>query len=197
MEIKTRYNIAVNMIVAKQALPSGQILQLVQGDITAETTDAIVNAANEYLRHGAGVAGAVVRKGGAEIQRESDEWIRKHGRLSHAAPAWTSGGNLPCKYVIHAVGPVWGTGDEEAKLSAAIAGSLKVADELGLESISFPAISTGIFGFPKELAAQVILAAVRDHFTRNVSKINLIRLVIYDTATLTAFQKAWSNFPKS
>jgi O-acetyl-ADP-ribose deacetylase (regulator of RNase III) len=183
----------MNKIIQETSLPSGQTLQLVQGDITAETTDAIVNAANERLQHGAGVAGAIVRRGGPVIQRESNEWVRKHGPVSHAAPAWTSAGNLPCRYVIHAVGPVWGDGDEDAKLGAAVSGSLRVADELKLESISVPAISTGIFGFPKENAARVILTAIREYFTHNsASKISLVRLVFYDADTLAAFQKAWS-----
>ena len=134
---------------------TGQIFQIVQGDLTAETTDAIVNTANEHLVHGGGVAWTIVRRGGEIIQRESDEWIRKHGTVSHEHPAWTSGGNLLAKYVIHAVGPVWGDtqsksagGNEDEKLAAAVNGSLEVADELKCSSISLPAISTVIFGFP-------------------------------------------------
>jgi len=148
----------VNTVLAETVLASGQIFQLVQGDITAETTDAIVNAANRALRHGAGVAGAILRRGGEVIQQESDAWVREHGPVSHAEPAWTSGGALPCRYVIHAVGPVWGDaqkpgagGDEDAKLAAAVTGSLSVAESLGLKSISLPAISTGVFGFPSML----------------------------------------------
>ena len=104
----------------KNASDKEQILQIVRGDITEETTDAIVNAANEHLQHGAGVAGAILRRGGASIQQESDAWVSRHGRVSHSQPAWTSGGKLAAKYVIHAVGPVWGDGDEDNKLSAAI-----------------------------------------------------------------------------
>jgi len=178
-----------------QVQVNNQTIELVEGDITEQEVGAIVNAANSQLAGGGGVDGAIHRKGGPTIMAETR--VKYPRGCPTGSAVISSAGNLKAHFVIHAVGPVWGTGDEEAKLSAAIAGSLKVADELGLESISFPAISTGIFGFPKELAAQVILAAVRDHFTRNVSKINLIRLVIYDTATLTAFQKAWSNFPKS
>lgn len=189
--IEIVYNENVNALLLETVLPSGQTLQLVQGDLTAETTDAIVNAANAHLQHGAGVAGAILRGGGPAIQRESDEWVASHGPVSHAAPAWTSAGKLPCRYVIHAVGPVWGDGDEDAKLAAAVNGSLKVADELGLESIAFPAISTGIFGFPKERAGRVILAAIREYFERNPSKIRLIRLVLYDAETVSAFQKSW------
>ena len=83
-------------------------LRLVQGDITERDTDAIVNAANSFLQHGGGVAGAISRRGGLVIQRESDAWVSEHGPVSHAEPAVTWGGSLPCRYVIHAVGPVWG-----------------------------------------------------------------------------------------
>ena len=139
----------MNTILKERILPTGQSLQIVQGDITTDEVDAIVNAANEHLQHGGGVAWAIVRRGGQVIQDESDQWIRQHGTVSHADPAWTSGGSLPAKYVIHAVGPVWGDGDEDNKLADAVTGSLRVADELKCESISMPAISTGIFGFPK------------------------------------------------
>ncbi len=187
----------MNTLLIETVLSSGPTLQLVQGDITAETTDAIVNAANEHLQHGAGVAGAISRRGGPDIQAESDAWVRKHGPVSHAEPAWTSGGLLPCRYVIHAVGPVWGDGNEDAKLAAAVTGSLRVAEELGLESISLPAISTGIFGFPKERAADVILSAIRDYFsTKPASNIKQVRLVLYDQPTLDVFLQAWNfRFP--
>lgn len=127
------------------------MLQLVEGDITTAKVDAIVNAANAHLQHGGGVAGIISRKGGPVIQRESDLWVREHGSVRHAEPAVTSGGSLPCRYVLHAVGPVWGEGDEDRKLAEAVTGSLRAADQLELTSIAFPAISTGIFGFPKEI----------------------------------------------
>ena len=182
----------MNSLVKETILPAGQSLQLVQGDITSETTDAIVNAANEYLRHGAGVAGAIVRRGGPAIQRESEAWIQAHGTVSHAEPAWTSAGNMACRIVIHAVGPVWGDGDEDIKLANAIRGSLRLADELGLASIAFPAISTGIFGFPKERAAGVMFTTLQEYFGKP-SGLRLFRLVLYDPATITAFEKAWHD----
>ncbi|HEX2697962.1 MAG TPA: macro domain-containing protein, partial [Anaerolineales bacterium] len=134
---------------------------------------------------------AIVRQGGRAIQQESDEWIRDHGLVSHSHPAWTSGGLLSAKYVIHAVGPVWGDGDEDNKLAAAIRGSLEVADELKCSSISFPAISTGIFGFPKERAAGVVYNAIEKYFKQNKSQIKLVRLVLFDDATIQAFLKTW------
>lgn len=185
------YNISMNKVLVERVLPSGQAIQIVQGDITAETTNAIVNAANEHLRHGAGVAGAIVRRGGQVIQQESDEWIRGHGPVSHSRPAWTSGGRLPAKYVIHAVGPIWGDGDEDAKLTEAIHGSLEAADELKCSSIAFPAISTGIFGFPKERAARVIFKAIERYFAQNKSQLKLVRLVLFDESTISAFLETW------
>ena len=138
----------MNTVLTERALPTAQTIQIIQGDITTEEVDAIVNAANEHLQHGGGVAWAISKKGGPAIQRESNDWIQKHGSVSHARPAWTSGGLLPAKYVIHAVGPVWGDGEEENKLVLAVTGSLAVADELKCSSMALTAISAGIFGFP-------------------------------------------------
>ena len=181
----------MNKVLMERVLSTGQTIQIVQGDLTTETTDAIVNAANEHLSHGGGAAWAIVRGGGEIIQQESDGWIRVHGIVSHAHPAWTSGGRLPAKYVIHAVGPVWGDGDEDAKLTAAVNGSLEVADELKLTSISFPAISTGIFGFPKERAAEVMFSAIENYFSPRKSGIELVRLVLFDESTIHTFLKVW------
>lgn len=168
--------------------PSGQRLEIVQGDITGETVDAIVNAANSHLQHGAGVAGAILRRGGLQIQQESLEWVRQHGPVTHAEPAYTTGGKLPCRYVIHAVGPIWGEGDEDFKLSSAIRGSLQLAERLGLASIAFPAISTGIFGYPIERAARVFLVTLQDYFSANpTSGLKLVRITLYDRPSLTVF----------
>jgi len=180
----------MNTVLKEQKLGGGQIIQIVQGDITTEAVDAIVNAANEHLQHGGGVAWAISRRGGQTIQQESNEWVRIKGRISHAHPAWTSGGQLHAKYVIHAVGPVWGDGDEDAKLAAAVSGSLRVADELELKSIAFPAISTGIFGFPKERAAKIIIETIETYFKENIaSGVEIIKLVLFDQPTVDAFLK--------
>jgi len=181
----------MNKVLDEQTLPAGQTVQIVQGDITLEEVDAIVNAANERLQHGGGVAWAISKRGGPAIQNESDAWIRAKGRVSHMHPAWTSGGNLPAKYVIHAVGPVWGDGDEDSKLADAVNGSLRMADELGLESIAFPAISTGIFGFPKERAAKIILEAINRYLSTGSTMLNTVRLVLFDDSTVEAFVNAW------
>src|SRR5277367_2175052 len=131
-------------------------LEIVQGDITTLPVDAIVNAANEYLKHGGGVAAAISRKGGSTIQQESDALIEKLGPLSTGEVAITSGGKLPAKFVIHAVGPVWSEhtpAKADNLLRRAVRNSLVVAEEKGLKSVGFPAISTGIYGFPIERAA--------------------------------------------
>lgn len=173
---------------------SGQRLEINQGDLTRQKVDAIVNAANERLQHGGGVAGIIVREGGEIIQRQSNNWVKDHGLVGHDNPAYTSAGSLPAKYVIHAVGPIWGSGAEDQKLSVAISGSLRVADDLHLNSIAFPAISTGIFGFPKERAAGIFMTSIKDYFKNNpLSGVKLVRLVLYDEPTLTAFLKAFHD----
>lgn len=184
--------------MVERILPTGQTLQIVQGDITIEEVDAIVNAANEQLQHGGGVAWAISKRGGATVQAESDEWVRKHGPVTHSHPAWTLGGLLPAKYIIHAVGPVWGDGDEDKKLSNAITGSLTVADELKCKSISMPAISTGIFDFPKDRAAGIIFSAIETYFTEaKDSTIQTVRLVLFDDATVKVFLDIWNSTNRS
>ncbi len=185
----------MNTILREHQFPAGTTVQIVQGDITLENVDAIVNAANAHLQHGGGLAAAIVRRGGRQIQEESDAWVRQHGLVRHDKPALTGAGNLPCRYVIHAVGPVWGEGDEDAKLTQAVLGSLELAEQLQLHSIALPAISTGIFGFPKERAARVILEAIRRHLqTRPTASLQQVRLTLYDQPTLSAFLAIWESW---
>lgn len=182
------------MTLREKTFPSSQLFQLDQGDITLEKVDAIVNAANARLSHGAGVAGAIVRRGGPQIQIESDRWVSEHGPVSHSEPAYTHAGNLRCKYVVHAVGPIWGEGNEDEKLSATILGSLRLADRFKLTSISFPAISTGIFRFPKERAARVIYSTIVAYILDNpATGLKLIRLVIFDDDSLHEFLDVWDT----
>lgn len=184
----------MNRVLREHKFSTGQLLQIVQGDITQENVDAIVNAANKKLKHSGGVAGAISRRGGPAIQRESDQWIEEHGPVSHAEPAYTSAGELPAQYVIHAVGPVWGSGDEDAKLADAVTGSLDLADRLELSSISFPAISTGIFGFPKDQAAREMYAAMAKHCEQHPdSGLQRIRITLYDQPTLNTFLEIWDS----
>jgi O-acetyl-ADP-ribose deacetylase (regulator of RNase III) len=184
----------MNNVLKERIFPTGQTIQIVQGDITTEEVDAIVNAANEHLQHGGGVAWAISKKGGETIQQESDAWIRQHGPVSHSHPAWTSGGLLPAKYVIHAVGPVWGDGNEDNKLSDAVTGSLRVADELKCEFIAMPAVSTGIFGFPKDRAAEIIFSEIDEYFVDNsASTVKTVRIVLFDQSSVGVFINVWQS----
>ena len=185
----------MNKILLKHSLPNKKTFQIVQGDITTEKVDAIVNAANSQLAHGGGVAWTISRRGGEIIQNESHAWIEKYGEVSHAQPAYTSAGELPCKYVIHAVGPVWGDGDEDTKLADAVTGSLRVASDLKLGSLSIPAISTGIFGFPKERAARIIFSSIEDYFAQNAnSSLKKVRLILYGEADANLYLGFWKNY---
>ncbi|MGE5378647.1 MAG: macro domain-containing protein [Bacteroidota bacterium] len=183
----------MNAVLAEHVFSTGQKFQIVQGDITTEQVDAVVNAANEHLQHGGGVARAISSRGGPVIQKESDQWIREHGNVSHPHPAWTSGGRLPAKYVIHAVGPVWGDGGEDKKLSDAITGSLQVADELRCSSLAMPAISTGIFGFPRDRAAGILFSALEDYFKNNRSDLEVVKLVLFDQSSTDVFLQSWHD----
>jgi O-acetyl-ADP-ribose deacetylase len=180
--------------INKYQFASRQTLEICKGDITKVASDAIVNAANSHLMHGGGVAAAIARQGGEAIGRESQEWVKMHGPVINAKPAITSGGKLPCKYVIHAVGPIWGEGDEDRKLNDAIKGSLITAEGLNVVSIAFPAISTGIFGFPKERAAKIMIRSIQDYFKENpMSKINTVKIVLIDEPTLQVFRNTFED----
>ncbi len=174
----------------------GRNLQVREGDITKEQTDAIVNAANSRLAHGGGLARAIVKAGGDIIQRESDQWIQEHGSVPVGGAAITSAGSMPAKYVIHAVGPIWkgGSEGEPELLSSAVKSALKMAEKHQLSSLSIPAISTGIFGYPKELGTEQIVRAVRDYFLENPqSTIREGRFVAFDRETSEAFQKGFEK----
>ncbi|MCK5076410.1 MAG: macro domain-containing protein [Calditrichia bacterium] len=175
----------MNNIIRAKMLTKTTKLQLIQGDITEEKVNAIVNAANTKLQHGGGVAGAgaISRKGGPIIQEESN----KIGFVKTGSCAITKAGNLTCNYIIHAVGPVWGDGDEERKLKNAIYSSLALASENQFISISFPAISSGIYGYPKNENAIAILTAIKDFVNENKTSLNAIRICIIDDETLNYF----------
>jgi len=181
--------------VRKHVFQSGGTLELLQADITAQQVDAIVNAANDRLIHGGGVASVISARGGPEIQQESTRWVREHGPVPHDAPALTRAGRLPCRYVIHAVGPIWGEGDEDRKLANAIQGSLLLADKQAFTSLAFPPISTGIFGFPKERAAGIFYKTINRFFQDHpASSLRLIRLTIIDDPTLVVFTAAFDRW---
>lgn len=178
--------------ITQHPLPSGATLSLYRGDLTEERVDAIVNAANEQLVHGGGVAGAIAHKGGPQIQRESDAWVRTHGPVRTGTAAITGAGKLPARFVIHAVGPVWSrkadAKRDDALLRGAVTSALALADEKGLASIALPAISTGIFGFPKDRGATVIAQAIVDFCEAHPdSTLRDIRVTLNDAPTVEIF----------
>ena len=166
-----------------QTKVNGTIIELVRGDITNLSTDAIVNAANSQLILGAGVAGAVRRKGGPSIQEECN----RLGGTPVGTAVITRGGNLPAKHVIHAVGPRMGDGNEDDKLRNATLSSLKVADENNLRSIAFPAISTGIFGYPLDRCARMMLSVAMD-YARGETDIERVVFCLYDEGAFGVFE---------
>lgn len=173
----------------KEKKIKGKIIKIMVGDITERDTDAIVNAANNYLKHGGGVAGAIVRKGGYIIQKESD----RIGFVPTGSAAITSAGSLKAKYVIHAVGPKWGEGDEENKLKNAVLKSLCIADEHKLKSISFPAISSGIYGCPKNMVAKVLVDTVVEYLNTQNTGLDCVEFCLFDEDTYLHFKKEFDK----
>ena len=174
-----------------QILVNNTCLQLEQGDITDSTADAIVNAANSDLILGAGVAGAIRRKGGPSIQEECN----RIGSCPVGNAVITSAGNLQARFVIHAVGPRWGEGHEVEKLKNAASNSLQRAEEKELKSIAFPAIGTGIFGFPQKLAAKTLLTAVWQYLSRK-SGIKTVTFILFDIESFNVFKDQLSILEK-
>lgn len=162
-----------------------------KGDITEVEADAIVNAANQWLKMGGGVAGAILRKGGPSIQEECD----RIGYCPVGGVVITGAGKLKARYVIHAVGPRMGEGDEERKLRDAVINSLKLADTYNLTSIALPAISTGAFGYPLIEAAKVIVTAVIDYLLRENSGLKKVLFVLYDEDAFRVFQRLLEEHP--
>lgn len=171
-------------------LPTGHVLSLRHGDLTDEVVDALVNAANTGLVHGGGVAGAIVRKGGQIIQDESD----RVGRVPIGRAALTGAGSLPARFVIHAVGPAWrGQAPEESDqlLASATRSALEIARQRDVASIAFPAISSGIFGFPKERCARVMIKAVTNWAQEHPDAAPRdLRFTIIDEPTVVIFETA-------
>lgn len=160
-------------------------IELVLGDITQQDTDAIVNAANKALAPGGGVAGAIHKKAGPELWQE----CRKLGGCETGDAKITAGYNLPARYVIHTVGPVYSGSEDDPKLLArCYKNSIKLAHEKELKSISFPSISTGAFGYPVREAAEVAMRAVKEALKYH--PVELVRFVLYDQKTYEAYKKA-------
>lgn len=167
------------------------ILELVMGDITEVNTDALVNAANTALHLGGGVAGAIKRKGGPKIQEECD----KIGGTHVGGAVITTGGDLKAKHVIHAVGPRRGEEHEDEKLKDATLNSFILADKFDLKSIAFPAISTGVFGFPKDRCATIMLATTIAYL-EGPTELERVVFCLYDRNTLEIFERALESLTR-
>jgi O-acetyl-ADP-ribose deacetylase (regulator of RNase III) len=166
--------------VALQIKTGPSLLSLILGDITRQDTDAIVNAANSGLLGGGGVDGAIHRAGGPQILEECREIRKTRGGCPTGDAVITSGGRLKARYVIHTVGPVWqgGTRNEETLLRNAYENSLKLAVEHGVQTVSFPSISTGVYGFPIERASRIAFDAVRRFVEKN-AQIREVRFIMF------------------
>lgn len=162
----------------------GTHLELVEGDITELEVDAIVNAANEQLQLGSGVAGAIREKGGPTIQEECD----RIGSTPVGTAVVTGGGDLKAKHVIHAVGPQMGEGEEDRKLASAVRSSLALADRHGLKVIAMPAISTGVFGFPIERCARILLTEVY-RYLQGGTKLERVVVVLWGDESFEVFKR--------
>jgi O-acetyl-ADP-ribose deacetylase (regulator of RNase III) len=165
----------------------GAVIELATADITTMDVDAIVNPANEALQLGSGVAGAIRQRGGASIQEECD----KIGTCAVGQAVVTRAGNLKCKWVIHAVGPVWKGGNfgEEMLLASAVLQALRRGEDIGAKSVALPAISTGVFGFPLEQAAEISVAAARS-FAPTAEYVERVVFVLLDDKTRKVFEAA-------
>ncbi len=168
-----------------EKIVNGKKIILVQGDLTDLAVDAIVNAANARLQLGGGVAGAIRAKGGPSIQEECN----RIGPIKVGEAAVTGGGKLKASYVIHAVGPMYGEGDDDEKLRNATLNSLARATEKGLASIALPAISTGIFGFPKDRCAVIMLRAASEFLADSTTSLREVIFCLWSRDDLQLFEK--------
>ena len=172
-------------------LEEGAQLLFEEGDITKQSTDAIVNAANSSLMGGGGVDGAIHRGGGPAILEECRKIVARDGHLPPGEAVQTTGGKLPAAFVIHTVGPVWHDGmqGESGILANAYRNSLRLADRLGLQSLAFPAISTGVYGYPAEAAAAVAVCTLIDELAK-ARTVHEVRFVLYSPTMLSVFIQA-------
>ena len=170
-------------------------LSIIQGDITRQDTEAIVNAANSSLMGGGGVDGAIHRAGGPAILEDCKKIVARQGRLPTGKAVITTGGNLTAKYVIHTVGPVWhgGAHGEPELLASAYRESLKVAAENKIGSVSFPSISTGVYSYPVAEAAEIALRTVAGYLREEDTTIKEVVFVLFDSGTFQAYSRALSN----
>jgi O-acetyl-ADP-ribose deacetylase (regulator of RNase III) len=165
-------------------------LRLVQGDITKEKVDAIVNAANSSLMGGGGVDGAIHRAGGSAILAECKEIVNEQGRLPTGEAVITTAGDMPSRHVVHTVGPVWGGGEkgEDGLLASAYRNSLKVAADNDCQTVAFPSISTGVYAFPIERAARIALRTIIEEMPRH--EFDEVRMVLFSDGDFQTYQAA-------
>lgn len=165
-----------------------------QGDLTEQRVGVIVNAANERLQHGGGVAAAIAKKGGPAVQEESDEWVATHGEVGPGQAAVTTAGDLQADRIVHVVGPRYREGqDNEGLLRQAVETALDAAASAGARSVALPALSAGIFGYPREEATRVIASTARTWLEENLDPVEEVRLVGFDEATARDFAAALSD----
>lgn len=170
-------------------------VELIQGDITKEKVDAIVNAANEKLIGGGGVDGAIRRAGGNAVTKECDIIRARQGGCPTGKAVITTGGNLPAQYIIHTVGPVWKGGDagEPELLASCYKESIALAIKNALYSVAFPSISTGVYGYPTEKAAKIALQTIRELAENTERMPTLVQFVLFDDATFECYTDALSD----
>jgi O-acetyl-ADP-ribose deacetylase (regulator of RNase III) len=178
--------------MAEHVEVGGATVRAVEGDLTAMEVDVVVNAANVQLRHGGGVAGALARAAGPDLQRESDAWVRTHGPLRDGVAAVTAAGRLPARHVVHVAGPVHDPArqDNADRLAAAVAAALDAAAERGARTVAMPAISAGIYGYPLDEATRVLARAVHRWLTDHPGTLDEVRLVGLDDTVTGAFRRA-------
>jgi putative ATPase len=166
----------------------GATLRVVAGDLTVQRVDAVVNAANEQLAHGGGVAKALASAGGPAVQRDSDQWVAEHGPVGHGQAAVTTAGEMPAEHLVHVVGPRYRDGqDNERLLRETTAAALDGARQAGARSVALPAISAGVFGYPPDEADRVIAAACADWLAEHEGALDEVRLVGLDERAAAYF----------
>ncbi len=176
--------------VAEVDLDHGRVVVVV-GDLTTQRVGAVVNAANERLQHGGGVAAALSRAGGPSVQSESDAWVDEHGDVQAGQAAVTTAGDMPADQIVHVVGPRWREGqDNEGLLRQAVRAALDAAEGIGVSSVALPAISAGVFGYPPDQAGALIADEARSWLASEAQRVREVRLVGIDEAAAGHFARA-------
>jgi putative ATPase len=183
-------------MIAREEYPGGRTFEVVVGDLLAEPTDAIVNAANCQLAHGGGVAAAIARAAGPALEQEGDRIVAERGRLEVGEAVVTSAGRLAFKGVIHAVGPRQGAGNEEEDLVRALGSAFRCAHERGWGSVSFPAVSSGIFAVPLDVCARAYVRAVREFMAAHPdTSLRSVRLCLFKGPLVAVVQQELGKQP--